>query len=79
MVVVVEVVVEGVVEEVEGVEEAVAEEVEDNPRLSKSSSLAKMKGSWDNSHKYSTGIAPKPKLSWRKSKDTSASIPMLMD
>ena len=64
------------VEEVEAVEAVevveAAEAAETNPRPKTSSSLDKMKGSWDNSHRYSRETAPKPKHSWKKSKDTFA-------
>jgi hypothetical protein len=69
--------------EVEAVEEAAeaAEEegVGTHPNLNKSSSLARIKESWDNSPKYLKATAPKPKHLWKKSKDTSASTPMSMD
>ena len=59
-----------------GVEEEQAETLH-NP--SKSSSRARMKESWDNSPKYSTGTALKPKPSWKKSKVTFGLTPTSMD
>ena len=67
--------VEAVVE-VEAVEE---EEAETHPNLNRSSSLARMKESWDNFPKYSRATTPKPKRSWKKLKGTSTLTPMSMD
>ena len=63
--------------EVEAEVEGEQAETPHNPN--KSSSQAKMKGSWDNFPKYSTGTALKPKPSWRKSKATFGSTPTSTD
>ena len=63
--------------EVEAEEEEEAKEA--NLHLNKSSSLAKMKESWDNFPKYLTGTALKPKPSWRKSKVTFGLTPTSTD
>ena len=66
--------------EVEAEEVEEAEEAEETDlHLNKSSSLAKMKESWNNFPKYSMGTAPKPKRLWKRSKDTSALTPTSTD
>ena len=65
--------------EAEVEEAAEEEEAETHPNLNRSSSLARMKESWDSSPKYSRATAPKPKHLWKKSKGTSALTPMSMD
>jgi hypothetical protein len=75
--------VEAAVVEMEAVVEVKveAEEVgaETHPNPNKSSSPAKMKELWDSFPKYLRETAPKPKPSWKKSKDTSALTPTSMD
>ena len=63
--------------EVEAEVEEEQEEMLHSPN--KSSSRAKMKGLWDNSPKYSTETALKPKPSWKKSKVTFGLTPTSMD
>ena len=65
--------------EVEVGAEVEEEQAETLHNPNKSSSQAKMKGLWDNSPKYSTGTALKPKPSWKKSKVTFGLTPTSMD
>ena len=66
-------------EEVEVEVEVEEEQAEMLHNPNKSFPRAKMKELWDNSPKYSTGTALKPKPSWKKSKVIFGLTPMSMD
>ena len=65
--------------EVEVEVEVEGEQAETPHNPNKSFSRAKIKESWDNFPKYSTGTALKPKPSWKKSKATFGLTPMSTD